>query len=246
VLPSSRSVQVDSMATAFVTVINAGNAPAVGVGVSLSATVPWRLAYQTTDPQTNLLTGTPYTLADIPAGQRQTYVIALTPLAPFGPSDVAFTFVGANTAPAPVVAGLDTLWLSASTTAVPDIVAISATPTNDGIVEIPGAAGAAAFVVATANVGASAHITVTADSSAAALPVGLTMCQTDPVSSVCVLPPGPAVATRIDTGQTPTFAVFVGGHGIIPFDPSGHRIVVRFRDDDGTVRGATSVAVRTR
>jgi hypothetical protein len=230
-------------------IYNTGNSPAVGVGVSLaesSAFIPWRLAYQTTDPGTNVLSGTPYTLADIPSGQGQTYVIALTPSAPFDPSDVAFKFEGANTAPAPVVTGLDTLWLSSSATAVPDILALGATPTTNGIVDIPGAAGAAAFAVATVNVGTGARIKATADTGPATLPIGLTICQTNPVTSACLSPPGLTATTQINSGETPTFAIFVAGHGTVPFDPSGNRIFVRFRDDVGIIRGATSVAVRTR
>ena len=44
---------------------------------------------------------------------------------------------------------------------------------------------------------------------------------------------------------TPTFAVFVTGAGIVPFDPAVNRVVVRFKDAQGVVRGATSVAART-
>ena len=52
-------------------------------------------------------------------------------------------------------------------------------------------------------------------------------------------------ATQIDAGQTPTFAVFGLAQGSIPFDPANNRVFVRYKDQNGVVRGATSVAVRT-
>lgn len=55
----------------------------------------------------------------------------------------------------------------------------------------------------------------------------------------------PSVTTQIGSNETPTFAVFAAGPGDVPFDPGGNRVFVRFRDAGATVRGATSVAVRT-
>jgi uncharacterized repeat protein (TIGR01451 family) len=47
VLPGSRSVQVGTPATAFVTVINAGPATATGVGILIQTLVPAAFSYQT-------------------------------------------------------------------------------------------------------------------------------------------------------------------------------------------------------
>ena len=44
---------------------------------------------------------------------------------------------------------------------------------------------------------------------------------------------------------SPTFAVFVQGHGVVPFDAANNRVFLRLKDAAGVTRGATSVAVRT-
>ena len=144
-----------------------------------------------------------------------------------------------------VVLVLNTLLLSGSVTPVPDIVALGATLTNDGIVNLPGASGAAAFAVATVNVGAAGSIRASADTGNATLPVNLSLCQTNPTTGACLAPPSGSVTTQIDPGATPTFGIFVTGTDNVSFDPATHRVFVRFTDGGGAVRGATSVAVRT-
>ncbi len=91
VLPSSRSVQVGSPATAFATVINAGGSTAAGVCISPRTSIPAGFTFQTTDPHTNAVTGTANTAAAIAPGQGQTFVIASTPTAPFNPTDVVLS-----------------------------------------------------------------------------------------------------------------------------------------------------------
>ena len=87
VLPSSRSVQVGTLATAFATIINAGQETATGCAISPISTIPATLSFQTTDPATNQVTGTPNTPVDIPPGAAQSFVFALTPTAPIAPTD---------------------------------------------------------------------------------------------------------------------------------------------------------------
>ncbi|HEV8440638.1 MAG TPA: S8 family serine peptidase, partial [Methylomirabilota bacterium] len=245
VLPASRSVQVNTAATAFVTIINAGTATAKGVCLSVDSSIPVSFQFQTTDPTTNLPNGTPNTPANIAAGQFQTFVISLTPTAALSPTDVNFTYAGSNTVLASTVTGLNTLLLSGSTSPAPDIVALAATLANDGIVNLPGATGSGAFAVATSNVGASASITANVDTGAASLPVTLTICQTNPISGACLAAPSVTVTTQINAGATPTFGIFVKGNGTVGFDPAAKRVFVRFKDGAGVTRGSTSVAVRT-
>jgi hypothetical protein len=248
VLPSSRSVQVGSPATAFATIINSGNDTALSVSIKLQTNIPATLTYQTTDPQTNALTGSPNTPVNIPGRNgSQSFLISITPTAPIVPTDVAFNFTGTNTSPAPTIVGVNTLLLSASINPVPDVIALSATLSNppDGIVKITNIVGTGAFAVASSNVGAGASITVSADTGNATLPVVLSLCQTNPQNGQCTSAVGPTVTTQINAGGTPTFSVFLSSNAFIPFDPANNRIFVRFKDGQGVTRGSTSVAVQT-
>ena len=151
----------------------------------------------------------------------------------------------AGSAEAPLFVGVNTLLLSASQNPVPDIVALAATSGNNGIVDIPGATGTGAFAVATVNVGVAGTITASADTGGTVLPAVITLCQTNPATSVCLAPPAPTVTTTIAASATPTFAIFVRGTGQVPFNAAVNRIFVRFRDSTSVTRGSTSVAVRT-
>jgi hypothetical protein len=245
VLPGSRSVQLGSTASAFATIINAGNVDATSCDISPLSVVPGGFVYQTTDPATNALTGTPDTPADIPAGGLQSFLFAFTPTSEIAPTDVQLSYDCTNSAPAPVVPGVNTLLLSSSSTPVPDIVALATTPTGDGIVDLPGSLGANAFAVASVNVGSQDTITASADTGTASLAVTLSICESNPATGECLSAPAASVTTLINAGATPTFSIFVTGTGTVPFDPASNRIFVRFRDAGGVTRGSTSVAVQT-
>jgi virginiamycin B lyase len=245
-LPTSRSVQVGTAATFFGTMINASTDTAgANCTVAPTTNVPANFSFQTTDPATNATAGTPNTPVTIQPGAAQSFVLAFTPSAAFIPTDIAFSFTCTNANAAASNKGLNTLLLSASTTPVPDVIALVATASNDGIVNIPGTTGTGAFAVATANVGASGTITAAANAGAANLPVTITICQTNPTSGQCLNPPSPSAQTLVNAGTTPTFAVFIAGKGNVPFQPAANRIFVQFQDAGGSIRGSTSVAVRT-
>jgi streptogramin lyase len=248
VLPSSRSLQVGGTpGTVFATVINSGAINATGCAIVPVTTVAAGFSYQTTDPATNAPTGTPNTPVDIAAGAAQTFVLSFTPNAAFVPINALFGIACSNIAAggAAPATGVDTLLISASVTPVPDIVALAATPSHDGIVDLPGSSGADAFSIATVNLGAGGAITASVNTGTAQLPISLSICATNPSSGQCLAAPAASVTTTIAGDATPTFAVFVGGAGTVPFDPAGNRIFVSFADAGGAIRGSTSVAVRT-
>jgi hypothetical protein len=241
VLPSSRSVQVGNTATAFATIINSGATAASGCAIVPVTPAPASFVYQTTNPATNALTGSPNTPVSIPSGGSQSFAAN----APVVPTTVALGFdcTGVNAAPSNT--GLNTLLLSASSTPVPDIVALAATAQNDGILHITGTSGSNAFAVATVNVGASAQITATANTGSATLPLSVSLCQTNPSSGACLATPAASVSTTIAANATPTFGIFATASGGVPFLPATNRIFVQFSDASGVVRGSTSIAVQT-
>jgi hypothetical protein len=249
VLPVSRSVQNGgTAATAFVTIINSGSSTAQSCIISTDYATGHLLSsflYQTTNPATNALTGIPNTPVDIPAGGAQTFLIALQPTLAYPPDFANFMIYCANANPAPIVSGLNTLLLSASATPVPDIVALGATINNDGIIHVPTATNAGSFAVATVNVGGAADTITAVANTSTTLPVTLTVCQTNPVTGVCLAPAAASASTTINPGDTPTFGIFANATGSVSFDPTNNRVFVIFTDSTGTVRGATSVAVET-
>jgi hypothetical protein len=245
VLPTVRSAQVGKPVTAFATIINASATPGIGCSISPADMVPVTLAYQTTNPATNAVTGTPNTPVNIAAGASQSFVFAATPTNSFAPAEISLSFSCTGPDPAPSQSGLNTLLLSASTTPSADIIALGATTTNDQILHIPGGTGSGAFAVATINLGAAASITASADTGGSLIPLTLNICQTNPTSGQCISPIGPLVTTQINANATPTFAVFATASGPISLDAIGGRIFVSFFDQSGAVRGGTSVAVQT-
>ena len=246
-LPTSRSVQTGHAATAFATVINSGSSAATSCGLVLGTPVSGAtFSYQTTNPSTNQPTGSPNTPASIPGSNgSQSYVFAITPSAALSPTDVSIKTNCTNASAPAVITGVNTLLLSASTSPVPDIVALAAS-VDPGYVDLPGNTGAGAFSVASVNVGSGASITVTGDTGAASLPVTITLCQTNS-SAQCTNPstPGASSTLTINQNDTPTFSIFVKGSGAVANDPANNRIFVRFKDGGGVTRGSTSVAVKT-
>jgi hypothetical protein len=246
VLPTARSVTTRATATAFVTIINAGSTTATGCAPQKPPGFPALFGYQTTDAS-NQLTGAANTPADILANQKQSFVVAVTPTRDLNAADIAVVFACDNKPNAVTVSGLNTFLLSASPTPSPDLVAIGATPSADGILNIPGETGANFFGVAAINIGAAGTITASVDDNGGNVPVVVLLCQSDPATGACINPASPAASVSLSVAgnQTVTFAVFVNGAGVIPFDPARKRLFLRLRSTDGVVRGATSVAVRT-
>jgi hypothetical protein len=250
-------VQIGQPATAFATIINTGMTTAHGCSIALVTVVPASFLYQTTDPHTNKITGTPNTPVDIPSGGAQTFLIALTPTAEFRRT-VEFRFACIDVAPAVSIHGVNTIIVAGSSAPQPDIIMVALTPSNDGIVTIP-RGGTGVFVVAMTNIGATfgtagssgQSISEWQSTDSMNLP-SISLCETDPINSQCIPPPGGS-GRRIAAGETATFAVFVASDHAIPFDPATNRIgvevweqfVIGIFEGLTLMRGATSIAVRT-
>lgn len=246
VLPSSRSVSVGGVATAFATMVNSGSTTATACQISLPPGLNADFYYQATDPTSNApIAGAKNIPVTIGPGQSQSFLISVSPKSAFAAQEVRLRFSCANAPDAPVFSGLNTFMLTSSPEPGPDIVALAATVRGDGIVDVPGSRGTGFFAVATVNLGTAGSITARANASTASLPVELLICQTNPTSGSCLAQPAASVTTFINAGDTPTFAVFAAASGAIAFDPTLNRAHVTFRDPNDAVRGATGVAVRT-
>ena len=243
VLPDSRAVALGQPATVFATMLNAGTTPLAGCQIGLLPDAPQglSLSYQTTDPATNIPVGTPDTPVTIPGNDgMQTFELSFTGTAPFSVGTLPLNFGCAGAPPAAIFPGLNTLSLTMSTTPGADIIAVSATPTQDSIIHIP-ASGPAAFAIASINLGATDTISVTVDTGDAHLPLIAFICQTNSTTGACLSTPQTSLAVAFPSGMTETFSVFLLAPGPIALAPASSRIFVRF----GDTLGATSVAVES-
>ena len=248
VLPGARSVRTGVEATIFATIVNGGNAALSNCAVTLPAAAPASLSmvFQTTNPQTNIVTGTVNNAVSIAANGSQSFVLGFASNSPVTDLGQSLQFQCTGLASAPVFAGVNTVDLSFSSTQVADIIALLATVTGDGILTVPFSHdSSAAFAVATANVGISGNLTVKIDTGSATLPVSALLCQTNPANAQCLAAPAASAAVDFGAGATPTFSIFVTASSAIAFAPATSRIFVRFVDQSGLSHGSTSLAVRT-
>jgi hypothetical protein len=180
----------------------------------------------------------------IPANAGQSFVLSFT--TPTALSDLAqgLAFACDGVTNAAAIEGVDMVDLTFSATPIADIVALAATASNNGILQIPQGA-AAAFAVASVNVGATGTLTVSTDLAGAALPIATTLCQTNPSNGQCLAPPAASASVTIEANATPTFSVFATASGVVPFAPAASRVFLRFSDANGQPHGSTSVAVMT-
>ena len=243
-LPASRSVQVGSPATAFATIINTGTM-AGGCGIMPISSAPASFQFQTTDPATNALTGSPNTRVNIAAGAAQSFLVAFTATGPLVPTDVVLGFGCADAnAVAPIV-GVNTLLLTFAATPVPDIIAVGLTPSNDGYSRTGGPAGTGIFVIASTNIGTGASLTARARLSDPALSAITLVCQTNPGTGQCLSMPTPTVTATVNQNENTTWTAFIQASGTIVQDPARNRVFFEFLDPDGVVRGSTSTALTT-
>jgi hypothetical protein len=251
VLPGGRSVEVNTVATIFASMINTGSTALSGCQIGLPASAPAGLTmtYQTTNPATNAPTGTPNTPVTIAGNDGlQTFLLAFSSTVPVQAPGLALNFVCTGVEPATTVAGVNTVDLLFSASAIPDVIALSATASNNGIVTVPfSTGGAGAFAVASENIGIDGMITATADTGSATLPLAITVCETVPATGQCMAAPAPSVTLDFMQGPpfAPTFSIFITATAAVPFNPAASRIFLRFTDASGVSHGSTSVAVET-
>jgi hypothetical protein len=246
VLPMSRSVQVGGApATAFAAIVNAGTDVAVNCAPAPPSTPPTGLgtfSYQATTIN-NVLSGSPNTPATIAPGGVQHYVFGFAPTAAIPETSLAMRFLCDNAAPASQTPGVNNLYIVASSSPIPDTIALMATVSGDGVVRIAGSGGTQLFAIGTSNVGATGTIVISGDTGGVSLPLAVTVCETN-ATGTCVAPPTPTVTVTYTAGTNRSFAFFARASGSIAFDPATNRVFARLRES-GVLRGATSAAVCT-
>jgi streptogramin lyase len=247
VLPASRSVRAGNLATAFATIINSGATALDDCGIVPLSPVGAVLNFQTTSAATNASVGSSNTRVTIPAGAAQSFTFSLGAAAPQVPANVVLGFDCDGVDPAQPLVGVNTFLFAASAAGTPDMIALAATPSGDGILNIQGTSGTAAFAVSTANVGTGGQVIAFVDTGSATVNATFTLCETRPDTGACIFSPtesyGPIV---VGIGDTPTFSIFVTATGPIPFAPGTNRVFVRFKDSTTRATlGSTSVAIRT-
>lgn len=245
ILPGARSVRVGDRATVFATILNAGTNSVANCSIALpaSASPGLSLSSQTTDPATNLANGVANSPAAIAAGGAQSFILTFQSNAPLS-LQAQPLLASCDGTSAPVVVGVNTVDLSFSSGPVADIIALLATVSNDGILTAS-VGSAAAFAVASINVGTADNLVVKVDTGGVGLPLAATICPTDPVSAQCRTSPAQTVPYSFPAGAAPTFSIFVTASDAISFAPATARIFVRFLDAGGASHGSTSLAVRT-
>jgi hypothetical protein len=244
-LPTSRSIQVGSTATAFATILNNASVAATGCGIVPATQIPADFLFQTTDPTTNALTGKANKNVSIPANMSQSFLIAFTATSPMTSTNVALGFSCVSSDIVPTIVGVNSLLMTFDANPVPDMIAVGLTPTNDGFSHTGGASGTGVFAIASANIGATGQLTARARLSDPTLPAVATVCQTNPNSGACMATPAATVSATVAQNQNSTWAAFIQASGTIAADPAANRVFFEFLDQGGVVRGSTSTALTT-
>lgn len=246
-------------AQTFGAIINGGDQTAVNCGVSLNSNVPVDVSYRAISGATQTFTYTQPTNVpvNVGPGQAQVFFLTFTPRTTFAPSDIAFNFSCDNAASAKVVPTLNTFVMSANATPVPNMVALVNTtldgnPNEDADLDMYNGSGQ--FIVASASIGAAGTVRVSAApySGFISAAPSISVCELVPNTQNCVAAPGPYVDVNVTAGSisspgsTPAFKFFVTENGPIADSPEQNRIIVRFYDTSGAIRGATQTSVRSK
>jgi len=240
VLPSSRSIMVDTPFSLFATLIATADTSDCRLRLGAPGT---SLSYRLSDPLTNLPSGPENPVFDLVANQPQSFLLELQANSAASAVEMPVLADCRSGASATTLPAINTFVLTASETPTPDVIALAATLNNDGILDLPASGDFGAFSIASINLGAAANMEVRASATGAALN-DILLCETQPATGECLAPPSAVVPTQIDAGATPTFAVFARSESPVTFDPAGNRLIVEIAEAGGEVRGRTSVAIR--
>jgi len=240
VLPLARSTELGEPATAFATIINAGEEIAEGCAFAPLKPLPTTFSYIARNDAT-AIANQPVT---IDSGRATNFVFRFDASAEID-ERIDFRFDCANTEPAPLVPPINSFNLQVGAERTADVVALAAAGV-DGVARLDPNNRVGAFAVASVNVGIGDWISAVPVASDG-LPLVLGICATNPITAQCLgsgLPESDATVF-VETGDVPTFSVFIQSALPVGLDPVANRVFVEFWDSKGVVRGSTSVAVTT-
>lgn len=251
VLPSARGGLIGNRVTAFATLVNpvSRGMDATNCRIQQPLNLTADLEFQTTNPATNEIVGAPNQPVDIPSGGAQSFVFSV-PLIAASTGGLETTYEIPFVCDQGVAFGdiLARFSTAAFSTDGPDIIAIAATPSRPGRIEIEDGR-AAAFSVAAVNLGARNLIEVR-PIRFAYRPDSLEVCETDSGTGQCISPRTPfGVETVFEQGEIKTFSVFIRHHAgdEVRFDPANNRVGLDFivaagEDNEGARVSRTTVA----
>lgn len=229
--------------TYFASAINAGSEELTNCRPSPDGFPEANFSYQTVDAA-NQLTGTSNTPVTIAAGATQGFLLVYFPPAAGwqGLVSARIQCDQRNSGYSPYLSGTLVVPTNGE---LPDIIAISATPSGDGVIRMNRAGGRGAMAVAAVNIGAPGNVRVRAlDAQYMAGMAEFTVCETN-ASAQCLSAPVPELIVNFARDQVRTFAVFAQGQdqGGVPFYPDILRVRLQLIDvGSGFTVGNTSAA----
>lgn len=244
IAPEARTGRAGSEpVTFFASAINSGNEDLTNCQPVPDNFPAANFAYQTVDAA-NQLTGTSNTPVTIAGGATQGFLLVYYPPAAGwqGLVSARIQCDQRDSQYAPYLSG--TLVVPANGQ-LPDIIAISATPSGDGVIRMNRAGGRGAMAVAAVNIGAAGNVRVRAlDAQYMPGLAEFTVCETD-ASAQCLSAPVAELTVNFAQDQVRTFAVFAQGQdgGGVPFYPDILRVRLQLLDAaSGYTVGTTSAA----
>ena len=254
VLPNARSVPVGEPATFFVTMVNSGDQEAINCGPDLRNPDPNIALRRFELDSEGAIAGDFFDPISIPAGESRNILLELTASADTTGA-IALRFGCNNGAAAYLPAINDVVLTSLSAGPTWDVIAVSATTTNDGVIDIAGPRRRGLMTVA------ATHILPDGDSAGPAAPMRVTpragdftseldleVCELDE-NSLCIGDRAPFLDIDMAQGEPRFFAVFARSapNAGLPFMPDFLRVSLDFADRTGPgyVRASTSAAIRS-
>jgi CubicO group peptidase (beta-lactamase class C family) len=246
VLPGARTGAINAPLSVFAILQNFGDGDAhnckIVLDIAYSGDVPVSLNYQTTNAG-NQLTGTINTPVTIAAGTAQNFLLEITASANIAARDIGFSFQ-CDEASATNFPGVNTVRITASTTALPDLIPIMVSATGDGVMRIDQPGGASALAAAVVNIGAQGDVRLRVDGGEYFWPVTYSLCETSNTGA-CLFAPTETLDISFAPDQTRTFSLFAKASNRlgIPFLPQLARTFLRMETLDGDTLAASSVAL---